>query len=506
MLYQFPSPSHEPPPYHSRNSLDIPARQRSNTIPRGQSIVLPSSTDRRPSVTSHPVRWKRVGSLNTLAERHYDISSLLENFHHHDHHNQAYGSRSYEFLSSGSQHVATQTDPLDIIPQDFASCPLKISSDSTVDDGDISSLCGSLSPLPLPFVSVTCSQHDQQEWSQPSYTLNSAAEETSLSESSRPLSTNSLENQAHSGQRRSQYRYVPSSSSSYCDAQFTPTESSLMAEIITELAGGRREERGLAEAGGYTSYEDNDITDLDSIRSTLPSLAGSRASLSKLEWIHESLDEEDDSYGQWPPSLFTRDSNLRRSKSSMELSMYSHRYNNKHLSPLTTRIREPFPPLSSSPIQEAEEELTSPPSSPSKTQASLRKLRKKLNFKYDKVQPRTDERKEKQEKPRKTPKGRVKSAGPSHPSRGRWGLFNVIRNRWMSTESGLNKQQQAKEQREEEVEQQDEELGCKKEELIVQHVTLKGSPRTMKVLRSPHHHHHHWSQSFHNSTLIPVHQ
>lgn len=423
--------------FSDSNLHDEPQRrQRSNTLPQNSLMsTLPQgllSIDDPKSITSPPIKWKRVGSLNTLAERHYNVSSLLENYNCHP-----LPRAPYETFSITGHHVATQTDPCDIIPlisQDLASCPLQVNSQSTIDEADMSS-CGSLSPIP-PFPA-------QQEWCQTNSHYTPSA-------SSQSLSSNLHEKHTAFGD---QY----ADNFNHADDDFLHPRSSLMSEIISEL---------------HVS-SDVDYT-FNSISSDTCSLGHEtqdrRPSLMKLDWI-----DEDDMY-YTPPPLFARNSNLRKSKSSMELSMYRRRHGNRNLGYLAASSRGDFFPspsplslLSPSPIQEAEEEPLSPPQSPSKSQTGLHRLKQKLSFKGH--QRSGSQKREKQEKPKK-PTKRVKSASSSHSTHG-WGFISMIRNKWRSTESGLQKP--------------DLHQHIKKDhQLLVHEIPIrKGSPRTMRVLRSP---------------------
>lgn len=477
------------------NTLEHPTRQRSNTLPQNY-FVPPSSTisadDFRFSSAATPaVKWKRVGSLNTLAERHYNASSLLamENYNCHP-----LPRGSYEILSSAGHHIATQTDPCDTVPlpsQDLASCPLDDDSQSTVDEADISS-CGSIFSLSI------SSQPNQQD--------NLDAESCSHYFSSGRQHSLSMGYHKQSSPTHGEDKWANPQS----DGNLT--QSSLMSEIMTELVESRNSDSLMVA----DFYGNNDfISDSLSLDYGTPSSPTEsrhqRTARSKLEWIHEIMNEED---GNCPSSsLFARNSNLRKSKSSMELSMYRRSRGNKHFNYPTSGIREFYPsqsPLSPSPIQEAEEETVSPPSSPSKAQASFLRFKKKLSFK---TQQRSSSLRERQERSKKVTKGRVKSAGASHSSsQGRWNLISIIRNKWRSTESGLNKEepQELKEgqrHRNKENKWQSSESGLNKkdpqlsteseghedeEHLLVQHA-IRGSPRTMRVLRSP-------SQRSHNLT------
>ena len=417
--------------FSDSNLQDEPQRrQRSNTLPQNSLMcTLPAvvPTDDPRSITSPPIKWKRVGSLNTLAERHYNVSSLLENYNCHP-----LPRAPYEAFSTAGHHVATQTDPCDITPlisQDLASCPIQVNSQTTTDDADMSS-CGSLSSLP-PFSA-------RQEWCQSNSHYTPSASPQSLS--------------SNSPDKHTAYRdeYGHTDSFSHTD-DFLHPRPSLMSEIISEL-----------HVSSDVDYTFNSDT---------CSLGHETRDRRPLEWI----DEEDDMYYTLP-SLFARNSNLRKSKSSMELSMYRRRHGSRHLGYLAASSRGDFFPspsplslLSPSPIQEAEEEPISPPQSPSKSQTSLHRLKQKLSFKGH--QRSGSQKREKQEKPKK-PTKRVKSASSSsHPTRG-WGLISIIRNKWRSTESGLHKP--------------DSQQYTKGLQLLVPETPIrKGSPRTMRVLRSP---------------------
>ena len=400
-------------------------RQRSNTLPHNSLMsTLPSaslSIDDPKTITSPPIKWKRVGSLNTLAERHYNVSSLLENYNCHP-----LPRAPYEAFSFAGHHVATQTDPCDITPlisQDLASCPLQVNSQSTIDEADMS-LCGSLSPLP-PFQT---NSH---------YTP---------SASSQSLSSNLPEKHTIS---QDEYGYADNVS--HTEDDFLNHRSSLMSEIISELHVSSDVDYAFSSDTSSLGHETQDQR-------------------LKLDWI-----DEDDMYYTLP-SLFGRNSNLRKSKSSMELSMYRRRHGSRNMSYLSASSRGDFFPspsplslLSPSPIQEVEEEPLSPPQSPSKSQTSLHRLKQKLSFKH---QRSGSQKREKQDKPKK-PTKRVKSANSSHSTRG-WGFINMIRNKWRSTESGLHKPDQQQQH-------------TRNDHQLLVHETpiKKGSPRTMRVLRTP---------------------
>ena len=300
--------------------------------------------------------WSRTASLNTLLEKHGDHSDTT------------IYERNTRCLNVTLVDVATQTDPIQPHPLSHPS-KIIVDSDSNSDDEDYLplSLCSPVNPLESPRDHVRKTGQHRRVRSNPTniaFNTNTYILDTNSPDLATPFQNDSIQEES--------IKYDPSTStcplqsvslssnegsmgSSFSEqtTEGSHSSSSLMTEIIKELSKNDNDiKKKLQLFNGQSSYmEHTDKTETRRQRSlslhsnfhfysNLEKRLNTRRSAIQLTNILESKDEESDEHNEsnTNSSYFLRNSKLRRSKSSFELSFNHRRTFLKHPSPLTTHM------------------------------------------------------------------------------------------------------------------------------------------------------------------------
>ena len=297
--------------------------------------------------------WSRTASLNTLLERNGDHSDPT-----------TYG-RNMHCLNVTLVDVATQTDSIQPHP---LSHPSKIieDSDSNTDDEEYLplSLCSPVNPLESPTDHVRKMGQHRRVRSNPTNITNTYILDTNSPDLMTPFQNDSIQEESTKCEPSTstcplQSVSLSSDEGSMCSSFSEQTtkechsSSSLMTEIIKELS---KKDDDITQKfqlfNGQSGYlEHRDMNETKRQRSlslhsnfrfynNLEKRLNTRRSAIQLTNILESNDEEDDESNEndTSSSYFLRNSKLRRSKSTYELSFNHRRTFLKHPSPLTTHM------------------------------------------------------------------------------------------------------------------------------------------------------------------------
>ena len=465
---------------HGKSNSLPKQRHSAATVPPMQSPVFHPKATRTASapVTGYPL-WQRTASLTTLAERHYDASPLLENFKSRLVGGQRGMTRScLSITNSNHSDFSTSDSSQRLQIADLSSCPMEDNdSDSITDDGGsiapVSALTPPMSERSMN-ISDTSSELRQKQCQTGSQPLSFRASSVDVAPASpsefylevtspnSTLSWNEIPNsaspeccsRAEHGSRQSGHQVKPrvllnnekeDASNSLAEKNLTSRDSSLslMSEIIQEL---KRSSQNLQK--NFDNKSDVPATKaglLPNSPSGWPrfvngsssdhwhkSISRRSSATVQLARIHEDNEERFEETETFLSSTysglesFTRNSNLRKSKSSFELSFHQRQPPTKPLSPLITNLQRTVKhsghSLSSSAtyteLKSRKDSLSSEKSPSHHT--------KKLNFRQDAKS--VEERKGKDYKK----KTKAVGANHSHPRRG---FLNLFKGKWFSMDN-----------------------------------------------------------------------
>ena len=464
--------------YLDKSSLQK-QRHSTPTVPPMRSPVFHPKTCRAASapVNSYPL-WQRTASLTMLAERHYDASPLLENFKSRlaSGQRQMTGSCLSIENSNHSDYSNSDSSPR-LHMTDVSSCPMEDNdTDSITDDGGSIPPTFTVSP-PMSQRSMntgdTSSEFKQKHcrtFSQPlslkascadvvpsspsEIVLDFTSSNSALSWSEFPRSSSpecgpgvehGSRQSGHQGKPRVWSNEKEKSSHSFVDENMASPGSSLslMSEIIQELKRSSQHMQKKLESkpdvpatkagspsnsfSGWPRFG-NSLT-LDHWHRSASRRSSATVQLAKIREDNEDRLEETDFSATYSGfESFSRNSNLRKSKSSFELSFNQRRPMTKPLSPLITNLQRTAKQANrrfASSVTWKEEE---PGTVSLPNEKSPSALTKKPNIRQD---PKSAEERKGKDKDHKK-KTKVPGTPQSHQRRG---LINLFKGKWFSMEN-----------------------------------------------------------------------
>lgn len=410
---------------------------------------------------THPI-WQRTASLNALPERkmpqknHSSPPKLQRNSA------TEFTSHSFQRASSLDLLRLEEISQLKIDPPLESTCPMLEEaiplqeSDSNTDDEDqyaasystVNSVFSPPAVINDPLILPTLRRHRRHK-SQPtvSYIIN-----TSTTDLTTPKCQSESDDSSYSFHRIPVHRL-----SDYDDDTLASSESSLMNDIIQELSKTNTEVSTKFQEELETSNEientlDNDIQIIRQRSMSLHSSVGNlekrfhtRRKAIQLDNIFEITDEENDhKYScdkKTESSHFMRNTKLRRSKSSFELSFHRRL---KPPSPLTTHMKRSSETISDHPLLHGQ--ISSPLLSHRETDTSLAITTEAAGQSEESAKPKNqrkhslDDRRPKKLKDKKTLSFSFFKKGKSlSPTHSKWGFKSLKKFSALSMEAGLDR-------------------------------------------------------------------